>query len=319
MHRAKGGIGVLLLLSVSLPGSLVAGTLGDFEDAVAKPKSSSSHSDYDDAYDDSVFNDLFGGCFTTIVEDTVKGLFLGVKWLVYDGGTNPGESRYDFETARMGESTEAAAEPVPLPVEEDPFSPSGSVVGEGSQVGEGRESGDPAGMAHRLGTAAVPYVRFDYRRQYLDSDLDANDYLLEAGYRYAAFYGRFTRYEDRAANETLNIEQYYGMLRYGGSDDFFFPGSFQIGAGIGGYVIKGDREQSGAALTFPVMLYPSDRFGIEFRPAWASINDKMISDYDISVSAGQRFIQLRAGYRWLWVQDEGHWLNGPYAGVSLSF
>jgi hypothetical protein len=157
------------------------------------------------------------------------------------------------------------------------------------------------------------------RWQYLEPDLDAQDYLLEAGYKMLAVYGRFTHYEAATTGEDLNIEQYYGLFRLGGSDDFFFSGSFQLGLGAGAYVIKGSDEQGGAALTAPIMVYPADWYGIEFRPAWASINGKTVSDYDISVSAGQRFLQMRAGYRWLWVQDEGHWLNGPYAGMSVMF
>ena len=279
-----GGFGVALLLSASLPGSPLAGTLGNFEDAVAKPV---SHSDHDHLYHDEDPN-VHGGSETAdkigagVMAGLVYGTYRGVRYVIYDWWASPADGEV------MADAPDEVA-------------------------------GEIEGPRHKTGTPGAPYVRFDYRWQYLDSDLDADDFLLEAGYKYAAFYGHFTRYEDRAADETLNIEQYYGMLRYGGTDEFFFPGSFQIGAGVGGYVIEGKDSQSGAALTIPVMLYPADWCGLEFRPAWASINDKVVSDYDVSISAGQRFLQLRAGYRWLWVRHEGHWLDGPYAGMTLSF
>jgi hypothetical protein len=45
----------------------------------------------------------------------------------------------------------------------------------------------------------------------------------------------------------------------------------------------------------------------------------VIGDYDFSASLGWRYVQLRGGYRWLWMQGQGHFFNGPYAGVSVSF
>lgn len=296
MRRREKGFGAALLLSVSLLGSSPAGTLGNFEDAVAKPGSRSdpdtlSGHEEPDLPDGS---ETAGKIGTGVMAGLIYGAYRGVKYVIYDWWAAPAEVTDDAGEMEDAPDRTAWDGDDSYPAEQD----------------------EPR---HVAGTPGAPYIRFDYRWQYLDSDLDANDVLLEAGYRFAAFYGRYTRYEDRAANETLNIEQYYGMLRYGGTDEFFFPGSFQIGAGIGGYVIEGEDSQSGAALTIPVMLYPADWWGLEFRPAWASINDKTISDYDISVSAGARFLHLRAGYRWLWVQGDGDWLNGPYAGITLSF
>ena len=313
MQRGKGRSRGAFVLSMALMGSSFAGTLGNFEDAVAKPVSHSDHDQQDDCDDgrDCIFAGEIGEFIFISMAAVVYGTYRGVKYLVHDWWASPAGISYEA-TATEGKvpsiASEKAAADVPV---EDTVSEYEYRADEASYVDDG--------LKHEVGTAGLPYLRCDYRWQYVNSDLDANDFLLEAGYQYAALYARFTRYEDRAANEDLDIKQYYGLLRMGGSDDFFFSGSFQVGLGAGGYVIKGDREQSGLALTVPILVYPSDYFGIEFRPAWASINEKTVSDYDISVSAGQRFIQLRTGYRWLWVQGEGHWLNGPYAGVSLSF
>jgi hypothetical protein len=276
------------MLLLALPS--FGGQLSGFENAVSKPSPFKSSSIGDD--DDDFWGSLFFGC-----------LF-------------------------GGRSKEAST--VPMPIQEpsagSDVSTSAFIADDsGSQADfvedelTGDEWAEDGGLRHRKGTTGLPYVRFDYRWQYLDSQLDAHDYLLEAGYKILAFYGRSTDYEDRSNGETLNIDQYYGMLRYGGGDDFFFPGTFQIAAGLGGYSIRGMQKQDGVAFTLPLSFNPYDFIGFEFRPAWASINDRNISDYDISMSLGYLYLQGRIGYRWLWVQHDGHWLDGPYAGMTFTF
>ena len=281
-------IAIALLLTLGLLGSSIAGELDKFEKAVAKPvkRQKRSRTNYDDK--DS------GKIGAGIAVRFVQGVYHGAKYVAYGWWAAPEEDR------QYGES----------------FAPT-AASDHGAYAETELEGQDE--LKHKLGTPGLPYVRFDYRWQYLDSDTSANDYFLEMGYKHVAAYGRITQYEG-AANEKLDIEQYYGMLRYGGSDDFLLPGSFQVGAGIGGYSIKGpSKTQNGAALTVPITFCPADWIGFEFRPAWAVINERKLSDYDLSVSLGDRFVHFRGGYRWLWVQHEGHWLNGPYAGVSISF
>jgi hypothetical protein len=302
------------------------------------PSSSRSHEE-----DDNPVDSLFDGCLTTAVEATLVGAFHGAKWLLYDWWANPepaepvvfedpsdpASSNYipALESNSLSR-TESHAIPAAELQSRQPDEGNGSVEAQetppDSRIPPEEDFMEPWSDAqgsggHTPGSPVAPYLRIDYRWQYLESDLDANDYLLEAGYSIFALYGRVTQYEDHAADENLDIEQYYGLIRLGETDSFHFPGGFQIGLGAGAYLIEGNDDQGGPALTLPVLFYPSDWFGLEFRPAWASINRRTISDYDISISTGYRFIQLRAGYRWLWVQHEGHWLDGPYAGVSLGF
>jgi len=280
---------VVVMLCIAVPGTSLAGQLSDFEEAVAKPVPHSRDGGKiycDDDEDSNFVADVIGG----VIVGLGYGLYRGVRWLVYDWWAEP-----DSELILQARST--------------------NDVDRAENTFTDEELG---GFEHEAGTPGLPYLRFDYRWQYLDSDLEANDFLLEAGYKYMAFYGRLTQYEG-TADENLDIGQYYGMVRYGGTDEFYFPGSFQVAAGIGGYSIHGEQSQSGPALTIPVMVYPTDWFGFEFRPAWASINQKTVSDYDVSVNVGHKYTRLCLGYRWLWVQHEGSWLEGAYAGVSLSF
>lgn len=170
---------------------------------------------------------------------------------------------------------------------------------------------------HLLGQATAPYARVDYNWQSIDSATDANDIRVELGYKLVAFHGRATKYDD--GTSTLDINQYYGVLRYGGYRPNFLPGSFEFAFGAGVAQITGTDQDSSGALTVPLKYHPTDWFGIEFRPAWYRWLEINVSDYDLSASLGYRFVQLRGGYRWLTFQDVDIDLSGPYAGVSVSF
>jgi len=176
---------------------------------------------------------------------------------------------------------------------------------------------------HVLGQTTAPYVRVDYNWQYIDSGNAAHDGRVELGYKLVAFHGRTTRYTDDAEGLALDVNQYYAVLRYGGCRPDFLPGTFEVGMGLGVCQTIDDEENSSGAVTIPLKYYPVDWCGIEFRPAWYRGTywgaEFTTGDYDISVSLGHRFVQLRGGYRWLWLQGAGHQLNGPYAGVSVSF
>ncbi|MEN7973320.1 MAG: hypothetical protein ABFR47_05750 [Verrucomicrobiota bacterium] len=181
----------------------------------------------------------------------------------------------------------------------------------------------PGFPEHDVGQATVPYVRVDYNWQYIDSANDAQDGRIEVGYKAVALHARTTRYVDDSAGLDLDLNQYYAVLRYGGYRPDFLPGTFEFGVGFGVCQTIDDSENSSGALTIPIKYYPADWWGIEFRPAWYKGTywgaEFTTGDYDLSASLGYRFMQLRGGYRWLWLQGAGHYLNGPYAGVSVSF
>lgn len=196
--------------------------------------------------------------------------------------------------------------------------PSASMSPHGGEGANGRYSVFPL---HELGEATAPYARFDYNWQYVDSDIDADDVRVEVGYKVLAFHARTTRYDDSSADEKLDINQYYGVLRYGGYRPDFLPGTFEFGAGFGAARLEfedsiGTIKDTNFAWTIILKYYPVDWLGLEFRPAWYSF-DERVSDYDLSASLGHRYVQLRGGYRWL--ETGGTRIDGPYAGVSVSF
>ena len=172
---------------------------------------------------------------------------------------------------------------------------------------------------HAWGDATVPYVRADYNWQHINSNLKAVDLRIEAGYKLLAFYGRHTLYSESNPADELTVNQYYGMLRFGGAANEILPGTVEVGLGVGAVQHIGNEEHVSGAFTVPVKFYPADWVGFEFRPAWYQWKDRNVGDYDLSASFGYRFVQFRGGYRWRWMKGIGHQLNGPYAGVSVSF
>ncbi len=176
---------------------------------------------------------------------------------------------------------------------------------------------------HLPGEATALFVRFDYNRQSVDSETDADDLRIELGYKMLAFHARTTMYSNDTLGQDLDINQFYGVLRYGGYRPGFLPGTFEAGLGLGVSQINfedalGTIDDSTIAFTLVGKYYPVQWFGVEFRPAWYRWDGAQVGDYDLSASVGYRFVQLRGGYRWLGFSGSED-LNGPYLGLSASF
>ncbi len=281
----------LCLLVLSLLHNVSGGNLRTFaEEATSTPAADSKNkSTKNSSGTDTIANSSFG-TGTYPAEDGGESFLEGFyAWLV----TAPFEYRQD--------------------------DPSGSLA-DGEDGAMGRRRLFPQ---HLLGEATVPYVRVDYNWQSIDSDIDADDFRIELGYKLLAFHGRATQYKDQSDGFELDIEQYYGVVRYGGYRPDFLPGTFEAGIGLGMSRIKTNDstigDESGTALTFPLKYYPVQWFGVEFRPAWYTFVEKRVGDYDGSVSFGYRYLQIRGGYRWMTLQGSGTFNDGPYAGLSLSF
>jgi hypothetical protein len=210
---------------------------------------------------------------------------------------------------------------VASPLETHPSDPTASIDEDGFGGAAVRHGFFPM---HVPGEATVPYARFDYNYQSVDSETDANDLRVELGYKLLAFHGRSTMYSTPSEGQDMDINQFYGILRYGGYRPDFLPGTFEAGLGLGGSWIKledsiGSIDDSTVAFTLFAKYYPVQWFGVEFRPAWYRFDGAQIGDYDLSASVGYRFVQLRGGYRWLGFSGNSEDLNGPYAGLSASF
>ncbi len=285
MNRVKIGVG---LVSFLLLQPAFAGRLDDFEKKAGEKKKSSPKSESRDYPSGRGHFSSFGS--GTYPSGSRDDSFLGslATWLI----SAPFRYRYDDPAAYENR--------VP---EEDEWA--------------GGDSGWLPG--HRQGSATMPYFRAGYHWQFIDSDLDAQDVQIETGYKFFAFHGRYTLYTEHNPHDELMINQYYGVLRYGGELPGTQTGSWEAGIGFGVAHQDGNEENSSGAITLPVKIYPAEWIGFEFRPAWYGPQERGISDYDISVSLGPRYLQFHGGYRGLWLQGFGRFFSGPYAGLSISF
>lgn len=168
------------------------------------------------------------------------------------------------------------------------------------------------GLKHRKpGESLIPFVRFDYVYQNVDSNIDASDYRAEFGYGPFGFQVRKTAYVERNPDDKLDINQFHALYRMS------IGNKVEIDLGMGVFEIEGNEKNSAFSFTVPVLFQPNEIIGIELRPAWTQISGNGIADYDIALLFGWRYISFRMGYKSL--RAPGASLNGPYIGVSLRY
>lgn len=161
----------------------------------------------------------------------------------------------------------------------------------------------------KAGEALIPFVSVDVSYQDVESDVTAADVRGEIGYGSLGIQARQTRYWEDEPKDGLTATQVHGLYRMS------IGSKAELDLGIGSLFLEGDGSNSGVSFTAPVLIHPSDFFGFEFRPAWSSINENTINDYDAALLLGWRFASLRVGYRWFMTAHES--LNGPQVGIAM--
>lgn len=164
-----------------------------------------------------------------------------------------------------------------------------------------REVGDPL----------IPLVRVDAGYQAVEHGIDALDLRGEAGYGPVAVQGRHTRYFEKGSSDTMSATQAHLLYRMS------FGSKVECDLGLGAMVLDGVNTTSGFSFTFPVLVYPSPHYGVEFRPAWANLNGNSVDDYDLALIVGSRSLKLKLGYRWFLSEHQS--LKGPQGGVVASW
>jgi len=86
---------------------------------------------------------------------------------------------------------------------------------------------------------------------------------------------------------------------------------------LGSLVVNGDDNNSRMSFTMPLLIHPWKFLSFEFRPAWASVNGRVVQDYDLAVLAAWSYVGCRAGYRWVRAGNQS--LDGPYTGLTVRF
>jgi hypothetical protein len=172
----------------------------------------------------------------------------------------------------------------------------------GHDIAEGLKSREP-------GEALIPFFRLDANYQDVESDVYAFDWRIEGGYGPLGIQFRQTDYREENPPDNLRVRQIHGLGRLS------FGNRIEIDLGLGASFIEGNNKYSGISLTIPILIYPKEFIGFEFRPSWASINEYSINDYDLGILLNRRYVSLRIGYRW--VQSANESLNGLYGGLSF--
>jgi hypothetical protein len=158
-----------------------------------------------------------------------------------------------------------------------------------------------------VGSPRLPFMRFDFGYQWVESDIDAYDYRGEIGYGPIALCYNQTRYQESGPADELDLIRVYGLYRMS------FGPYLEVDVGLGKLTLDGNARDTRFSFTVPVRIHPSEYVAIEIRPAFS----ENIDDVDIGVLLTPRYLSLRAGYRW--VSSPGASLNGPYAGASVHF
>lgn len=162
-------------------------------------------------------------------------------------------------------------------------------------------------FTRRAGEPLIPFLRLDADRQWIEPGLDAWNVAAEVGYGPIALRGRMQRYEEDEPDAELDL--YETALLYRMS----FGRHVEIDLGGGAVLLDGAANEARGTFTPALRIYPRPGFGLEFRSTLA----QRLEIYDVALLAGPHFLGVKAGWRWTRSPDES--LDGPYAGIAVSF
>ena len=163
----------------------------------------------------------------------------------------------------------------------------------------------------RTGEPTLPFLQYEHNYFKVSSDIDARENGLELGYGPIGFSCRQTDYREKNPSDELTLNHYHLLFRISPSS------SGELGLGIGSLVMDGNDDNSGFSITFPIKLYPSDSWGVRFKPTYSWINGNSIDEYDLSLAYTIRYASIQLGYRFL--EAGGKELNGSYLGFAVHY
>ncbi len=155
------------------------------------------------------------------------------------------------------------------------------------------------------GEALIPFVRADISYMDVESDIDALDLRTEGGYGPVGAHLNLTRYSEDDPKDELSLMRALGLYRMS------LGSCMEVDLGAGALWLDGERTTTRFLFSIPVLIHPSEHWGLEFRPAWAG----GLSDYDIGALLSLQYASLKIGYRWVHSLNES--LDGPYVGFSM--
>jgi hypothetical protein len=251
------------------------GTLGNFGKQGTKKKPAKEHANRHEDNDTS--DDEDAGIGASIAAAVGTGMF---KMTLFGLGYGGATSWYRVREAEPGQAPAPGMAEMYIP-----YIP--------------REPGEPL----------IPFVALNAGYQNVESDVNAMNARLEAGYGPVAVFASWTRYQEDHPDVEMDLVEVYGLYRMS------FGEHVEIDMGIGTMDLSGAAERSGMSMTTPLKIQPTPRFGLAFRPAWGWMEEGSISDYELVASVGLPYVALNGGYRWLKNGDAS--LDGPI--VDLQF
>ncbi|PCJ58157.1 MAG: hypothetical protein COA79_14150 [Planctomycetota bacterium] len=92
----------------------------------------------------------------------------------------------------------------------------------------------------------------------------------------------------------------------------------EVGYGFG-FINLSDENESNSAFAFflPIKVFVNPYVSLELKSLWSSIYQNEISDYDLSLSVGYKYVSGKVGYRWLYAENA--LIEGFYVGFSVRF
>lgn len=163
----------------------------------------------------------------------------------------------------------------------------------------------------RTGDPGVPYVGLNLSYQNATSDVEAFDVNVEGGFGPLGAHYRFTRFTEADPDIELDLSWLHGVLRLS------YTRYIEVGLGFGGIFLDGTGSESGGSFELPIRIEPLRYLGFDYRPTWGWINGNTISDHDLGLRLGGRYVSIRAGYRW--TKTGNTTLEGTIVGLLFSY
>jgi len=173
------------------------------------------------------------------------------------------------------------------------------------------DSEHPTLKPRRHGQRLVPFARFDTLFGEFESDLELQDYLVEAGYgAFSATY-RYSRFQEKSPSDLLILDQTFINYRMTLGD------RTQLDLGLGNYGLKGNQDLSDRAFRFGFSWIGDSRFGVEYNYVFTAGDQVKINDKELALLYSYDYISLKAAYRI--INGRSADLRGPSLGLSFHF
>ena len=162
------------------------------------------------------------------------------------------------------------------------------------------------------GETGIPYAALNFSYESVRfSDVTAVDGRFEGGYGPLGAQYRFTRFQEKNPDTSVDLSWLHGVLRES------YTRYVEVGFAFGGVFLDGKTHDSGFSFAIPMRVAPVRFASLEYRPTWGWITNTTIIDEDLALCVGVKYVSLRAGYRWTKAQDAT--LEGPTIGLLLSW